>query len=1475
MKILLSTIFTFIFLSIFAQIDPMKLDLYLDLITIPLSSNPIAIATHKDELIFQVDQYDGSKELWASDGSEGGTKQLLFDEQSITYLNDETISASTNSNLYINYVTFSFDRTELYRYDGVGNVPVLIMSDTDELKTLYPIQNGLIIVLNGGCGNWAKCDKIFYYNETSDTVVQLFDEVAGQSEFKIVDKVDMQNQVVLHVETTLQDIIIFSNPNTNSYQEIYFGEERSVTLHGVVNNHLLFSAITDDFMGLSSTIDGSSIDNLVSFDVEELNRLFWHVNEDRLLFYSESTAISENRSVYTCDGENVEVYLDTQEVLAADVTIIHFFDGELFFRIGPRIFAYDGVNDPYEINYGEPSFQRIYFYDIGNSLVFETDDAVLKHIKGADPQLLIEIKARDLLYPLENSLFITRLEVFTNTETKDFYNINLNTGELEFISEIPTDSEEYFPVELGSKVFYTHNDKEHAIELWSYDLLTDSFDIVKDINVGTSGRHLNSIKSVGNKMFVNTGAWNSFGASIEGLFVFDDDSKELEMIYEKECIIETTGEYLILTDELNSPSIMNIHSTQGLPNDLTLIGTFPITGFTNSNPNSELFRLNDKVLINYDGGLMVSDGTAAGTFNLADISIDREYIIYKDVFYFQANEYAHPNQPDRFWRTDGTVAGTYELFDFQIDNLYIYKDYLLVHNGDRIYFTDGSSDEFDFQWIPDVDHYFSDKDNFYVMRNGVLGTFPFDIPNTIDVNSSNFFEPILNIESFSRGFELNGRAMFYDFYSTLFTTDGTVEGTKLLLEDFHGPFDNNILGEHEGGIYFVHFTEEAGHELWVTDGTEEGTFMIEDLYPGEKGSSPKSMHLFKDELYFLATHPRYARFNREIFVLDNFFTPNLTGIVYDDQNNNGIQDSNELGIPGITVEISPNNQRTTTDEFGNYAFEIERGIKYQIEIINEDCWKYCLNEPIELDALSNPSYQTKYEIDIPACLNGIDKDEFLVDLTSTVPRCNTTGKHWINVMNNSCQRHAGKIEVKFDERDTLGIISTPFDSIGGIYTFEFDVLAQNEVYPIDIVVKRGNEDFTSETLTYQIKTFLLENGEYVALDSIEETQIMRCGFDPNDKQVSPSRVEPSNSNYTQFDELLNYKIRFQNTGNDTSFNVLVTDTLSPLLDPSTFNLIATSHPVTLQSRDNGVLNFYFPDINLVDSLTNEPESHGFISFSIKANEGIKELDEIENTAFIYFDLNKAIVTNTVNNTFVEFLDMDEDGHYFYEECDDTNPNIYPNAEDIPDNGIDEDCDGEDATLFVDSDGDGVTNETDCDDTNSNVYPGAIEICNNIDDNCDGGIDEGLMLITSYIDNDADGFGNPEVLIEDCVIPMGYVSNLDDCDDSNPNIYPGAEEIPGNGIDEDCDGEDLITSTYFLAEHEISVFPNPAKNVVFIKVDGQIEIQATLYDLSSRAIAEFYNPDQISLEDLPIGNLMLKIVSLKSGQSILAKVIKIE
>ncbi len=139
-------------------------------------------------------------------------------------------------------------------------------------------------------------------------------------------------------------------------------------------------------------------------------------------------------------------------------------------------------------------------------------------------------------------------------------------------------------------------------------------------------------------------------------------------------------------------------------------------------------------------------------------------------------------------------------------------------------------------------------------------------------------------------------------------------------------------------------------------------------------------------------------------------------------------------------------------------------------------------------------------------------------------------------------------------------------------------------------------------------------------------------YDPNDKQVIPAGI--SANHYVKEGSLLEYTIRFQNTGTDTAYTVVITDFLDPNLDISSLHVSLSSHPVKwdLSGEEQANITWRFSNINLPDSTTNEKASHGFVKFKIRPKEEAGFGTAIKNKAAIYFDYNSPIITNETLTT---------------------------------------------------------------------------------------------------------------------------------------------------------------------------------------------------------------------------------------------------
>lgn len=160
------------------------------------------------------------------------------------------------------------------------------------------------------------------------------------------------------------------------------------------------------------------------------------------------------------------------------------------------------------------------------------------------------------------------------------------------------------------------------------------------------------------------------------------------------------------------------------------------------------------------------------------------------------------------------------------------------------------------------------------------------------------------------------------------------------------------------------------------------------------------------------------------------------------------------------------------------------------------------------------------------------------------------------------------------------------------------------------------------------------------------------------------------------------------------------------------------------------------------------------------------------------------------------------------DCQDNLPGVHPEAVEVCD-GLDNNCDlmidegVEPQTYYLDGDGDQygrsgsstvacappagyVAAGGDCDDGRGDVNPAAVEVCDGLDNDCVGGVDDGLALQTYYLDFDADGFGDLGTATVACAAPTGWVSDNQDCNDQEPSANPNGTEICVGGIDEDCD-----------------------------------------------------------------------------------------
>ena len=356
----------------------------------------------------------------------------------------------------------------------------------------------------------------------------------------------------------------------------------------------------------------------------------------------------------------------------------------------------------------------------------------------------------------------------------------------------------------------------------------------------------------------------------------------------------------------------------------------------------------------------------------------------------------------------------------------------------------------------------------------------------------------------------------------------------------------------------------------------------------------------------------------------------LSGTVYYDLDTNGIKNILEPGSGNIQVEANPGGYTAWTTSNGNYFINVPNGT-YDISVVLPAGWQQT-SLPLMYNVTVNDQLSQNNNFGILPDSTFIDAELFL---SAGWPRCNWNSYYQISYMNKSLMLADGEIIFNKDPLVTFVNSNPPPTTINGnTYTWAFDSLYPFVTKNISIsVTMPGAGNVLNSSAIINLHDNL---SNIIFTDTTYKTQTVTCSYDPNDKQVEPAGIGSQNAvslNTTELD----FTIRFQNTGNDTAFVVVLKDTLDANLDPATFKLLAASHEVFTQMDPGGILTFTFDNILLPDSNINEPASHGFVRYSIQPLQPVTDPTVITNTAYIFFDQNPAIVTNTTLTTFSDNL----------------------------------------------------------------------------------------------------------------------------------------------------------------------------------------------------------------------------------------------
>ncbi len=351
--------------------------------------------------------------------------------------------------------------------------------------------------------------------------------------------------------------------------------------------------------------------------------------------------------------------------------------------------------------------------------------------------------------------------------------------------------------------------------------------------------------------------------------------------------------------------------------------------------------------------------------------------------------------------------------------------------------------------------------------------------------------------------------------------------------------------------------------------------------------------------------------------------PDVRGHCYVDENANGQQDAGEPDLPGIGVSLDPSPTISQTNADGAFRYFALPG-QYTLGFQYDSCWVLTTDSaalhislPLPIDTILGFGFRPN-----------LDFTDVKTVVTSGQPVCGQTVPFWLVLRNDGCQPANTRYRFELDSLLTwVWAVPGPSGIFGDtIYWNSLPPLEPGETRNIVAYITMAPAIAGDVPVVAGIAETLDANGSTVLhSDTFYYSVPVLCSYDPNDKLVNVSELPP---NYTSDSSLLTYTIRFQNTGNFMAFNIRVRDTLDAVLDWNSFEPLAASHSYfsTLDTA-SGVAQFDFLDIRLADSTSNELQSHGFITFSIRLKPGLSPGSFTRNRAGIYFDVNAPVITN--------------------------------------------------------------------------------------------------------------------------------------------------------------------------------------------------------------------------------------------------------
>jgi uncharacterized repeat protein (TIGR01451 family) len=381
------------------------------------------------------------------------------------------------------------------------------------------------------------------------------------------------------------------------------------------------------------------------------------------------------------------------------------------------------------------------------------------------------------------------------------------------------------------------------------------------------------------------------------------------------------------------------------------------------------------------------------------------------------------------------------------------------------------------------------------------------------------------------------------------------------------------------------------------------------------------------------TNELSTNYDPEAVVSNGTCEYSIIGTVFFDENGNGVMDGNEYVLPNQTVLMNQTGQSHITNDEGIF---IAHSFQQQItsfEMVHSSSFPYSTNaNPMIFNPINSTTAQLMFGVSNTMPIYDVAISQYP---TSSNFFCESISNYIIMFKNMGNWLIDGVVEFEYDTLFQGYQELTPIDSVNGNSVYmSFQNLLPGETRAYFINLLSPSVDYIGETVNTTAYVYGYFEGELAAYGEHEFPLEITCAYDPNDKQAFPIGYTDQHLLLQETEQ--EFLIRFQNTGNAPAQNIRIQDTLDVNFDIESFRLIANSHSVmTTINPETRLIDFYFENIQLPDSVNNEPASHGLISYKITPLPNLPVGTVLENTAYIYFDNNDPIITNTTWTTIHE------------------------------------------------------------------------------------------------------------------------------------------------------------------------------------------------------------------------------------------------